>query len=230
VLVNMPPDSISMSLCEKVGFMGQVPVRVKGKVKEGDYIIPYKSGSGYGKAVSPENLTIDMMSGIVGRSWSSSDNSGINLINMVIGLRNNEWIGIVKSDKKEIDSLKKEIRLLERQINNSNEVLAQLVPGYQEAMEIANQSSEDMLPGKTKKVIPSTTTNEKAFQVSEIFVTRESVTEGFEKASRQLKAQGVDIDKNPFYSKFYSDPEYREKVISQVLKSWGKISEKSKLN
>lgn len=230
VLGNMPSDSLGRSLCEKVGFMGQVPVWVMGKVKEGDFIIPYKSGSGFGKAVSPENLTIDMISGIVGRSWSSSDNSGINLINIVIGVQKNEWVGIIKSDKTEIDSLKKEIKQLKNQMNKTDGVLASLLPGYKQAMETEGLSTGATFPGKAKNVTPMATTTENIPAASEIFMSKESVAEGFEKAAQLLKAQGVDIDKNPFYSRFHSDPGYREKVISQVLRSWGSINEKSKMN
>jgi hypothetical protein len=202
--------------------MGQVPVRVKGSVKKGDYIIPYESGSGFGKAVSPEDLTIDMMSKIVGRAWSSVNTAGVNLVNTVIGIKSNEWIGFIKLNKEENDSLKKEMDLLKTQISKSNEILAQLVPGYKEAIEVKSSSIT-----KSVSVEPSVKITEEAIKGmaitdSDLAMTREKALERFKKAAQILKTQGVDTDKNPFYSRLNSDPVYREKVITQIVNSYNK--------
>lgn len=222
ILGNMPPDSIGESLCEKVGFIGQVPVWVIGKVDKGDFIIPYRSGSGFGKAVAPENLTIEMMGSVVGRAWSSSDNRQINLINTVIGIKSNEWVGFLKSNQEEIDSLKEEIRLLKSQIGRSSDILAQLVPGYKEAMENNTALLKDEPSEKQYEKSYGIDTKSNATAASSQLMTRETVLEGFVKAGQLLKAQGVDIDKNPFYSKLNSDSEYREKVIKQIMGAYNR--------
>jgi hypothetical protein len=141
VLGNMPTDSIGEANCEKVAFMGQVPVWIIGKVNIGDYIVPYKSGTGFGKAIAPKDLTIDMMDKIVGVAWSAGDKDFLNVVNMEVGLKSNEWVGFIKSNKQkieslntEIESLKKENELLKNQLDKTNEILSRLVPGFEAEM------------------------------------------------------------------------------------------------
>ncbi|MCU0462873.1 MAG: hypothetical protein MUF36_12825 [Bacteroidales bacterium] len=221
VLGNMPPDSIGESLCEKVGFMGQVPVRVVGKVKKGDYIVSYKSGSGFGKAVPPSELTIDQLSSVVGRSWTDASNTGVNLVNIVVGIKTNEWTGFIKSNRAEIDSLRNEVAYLKDRIKKSDDILSQFVPGYREAIESSSAVVEAGSAGKadsTGKTISSPVIPGKS--VYPQVVAREAVLESFSRAAAFLEAQGVDLSKNAFYSKMHSDPEYREKVVNTIINSY----------
>ncbi|UCE19688.1 MAG: hypothetical protein JSV84_04910 [Gemmatimonadota bacterium] len=85
VLGNMPsPDELPDY--EKVTFMGQVPVKVIGAVKEGDYIIPSGFEDGTGVAVSPELMTAAEFSRVVGRAWSGSHAQSVKMVNVAIGL------------------------------------------------------------------------------------------------------------------------------------------------
>jgi len=220
VLGNMPPDSLNESLCEKVGFMGQVPVRVVGNVNKGDYIVSYKSGSGFGKAVSPSELTIDQLGSVVGRSWTTSSNTGINFVNTVIGVRTNEWISFIRSNDEETDSLRKEVAYLKAHINKTDNILSQLVPGYKEAIGSSLTLEEPGFAGKkisaraavSPAIIPGK-------QVPEQVMTRETILDSFTRAAAFLEAQGVDLSKNHFYSRMNSDPEYREKVVNTIINS-----------
>lgn len=220
VLGNMPPDSLSESLCEKVGFMGQVPVRVVGKVNKGDYIVSYKNGSGFGKAVSPSELTIDQMVSVVGRAWTTSSNTGINFVNTVIGVRTNEWISFIRSNDEETDSLRKEVAYLKAHINKTDNILSQLVPGYKEAIGSSLALEEPGSAGKeasaraavSPEIIPGK-------QVPVQVMTRETILDSFTRAAAFLEAQGVDLSKNHFYSRMNSDPEYREKVVNTIINS-----------
>jgi hypothetical protein len=221
VLGNMPSDSLDISLYEKVGFMGQVPVWVDGKVKKGDYIIPLKSGSGYGKAVSPGDLTVEMMCGIVGRSWSDADNEGINLINVAIGVKSNEWIQFLKADKDKIIALTGKVKQLENQIAKSNDILSSLVPGYKEALDSISSLQEYEEPDK-KQEKANTDLEGKYIKARNLFDSEESVLKSFDKAYELMKQQGIDMENNPFYLKYYADPDYKERVVKQVVKSWGR--------
>jgi hypothetical protein len=216
VLGNMPPDSISEKLCEKVAFMGQVPVRVLGKVKKGDYIISMNDGSGLGIAVAPSKLTIDLMSSIVGRSWTESAYPGINFVNTAVGLKTNEWINILRSEEEKADSLKKEIANLTGRLNKSDEILCRIVPGYKEAL----ASKSDNKQVKSTGTIPSEASNlseNKGGIVIEKAVTRESIIDNFAKTAAFLRSQGVDLSKNKFYTKLETDPEYKEYVINTII-------------
>lgn len=89
VVGNVPPDDEKQKYTT-VGFMGQLPVVVRGKVRTGDYIIPSGLEDGTAVAVTPENLTLEHLGRTLGRAWSDSDNDVYSLINVVIGLNGNE--------------------------------------------------------------------------------------------------------------------------------------------
>lgn len=85
IILGNTPKRINEPRFEKVAFMGQVPVKIRGKTNEGDYIIPSGQNDGSGIAVSPELMTVEEYSKIIGRAWSSSDNESLKLINVLVG-------------------------------------------------------------------------------------------------------------------------------------------------
>lgn len=220
VLGNMPPDSAGRALCEKVGFMGQVPVRVVGRVNKGDYIVSYKSGSGLGMAVSPSDLTAGQLSSVVGRAWTEATNPGINIVNTVIGVKTNEWTGFIKSNRSEIDSLKNEVEYLKDRIKKTDEILSQLVPGYKEATGSSIISADEKKTVSPVKTTSSVVTPD-VHALAQL-KTREEVLESFSRTAAFLEAQGVDLSKNAFYSRMNSDPEYRERVVETIIGSRNK--------
>lgn len=109
VLGNMPAKG-NEARCEKVAFMGQVPVKVAGRVKEGDYIIPSGLGDGAGIAVSPELMTAEEYAKAVGRAWDSSESSATKYINTAIGLNAADVASAVRGLQAELEALKAEVR------------------------------------------------------------------------------------------------------------------------
>ncbi len=116
VLGNMPETGKEADY-EKVAFMGQVPVKVFGKVNPGDYIIPGGKNNGTGIAVSPDNIQPDQYRQIVGIAWSGSESDQYGYVNLAVGLNANDVAKLsVKQDKKineqeqEINSLKESNR------------------------------------------------------------------------------------------------------------------------
>ena len=112
VVGNMPPRD-EESGYEKVAFMGQVPVLVRGEVKTGDFIIPSGKNDGIGIAISPQDFKPEYMTQVLGRAWSESANDRLNLINVLIGVKTNEWARIVEEQQSRIDSLELRIERLE---------------------------------------------------------------------------------------------------------------------
>ncbi len=113
VLGNMP-DKARLHLCEKVAFMGQVPVRVIGRIEEGDYIIPSGLGDGTGVAVAPELMTAEEYCKVVGRAWSASDNDAVKLINMAIGLNSGDIARFVGEQHKLLQQTRSEISSMQQ--------------------------------------------------------------------------------------------------------------------
>ncbi|MFZ4573087.1 MAG: hypothetical protein ACOYN0_01740, partial [Phycisphaerales bacterium] len=85
VLGNQPNDG-DVSGMEKVAFMGQVPVVVRGDVNAGDYIVASGLNDGSAVAVSPDALELDHLKRLVGRAWESSHGKPINFVNTAIGV------------------------------------------------------------------------------------------------------------------------------------------------
>ena len=69
---------------EKVAFMGQVPVKVFGKVNMGDYIIPSGKNDGIGIAISPSKINTTNVKQIIGIAWENFEGvASFNMINVV---------------------------------------------------------------------------------------------------------------------------------------------------
>ncbi len=112
VLGKLPPhDSVAYKYA-KVGFMGQVPVKVSGKVNSGDYIVASGKNDGIGFAVAPEALRLEHLSRILGRAYTGSAHEGLAFINVVIGVKTNEWVEIFKDHQQKIDALEAQVDAL----------------------------------------------------------------------------------------------------------------------
>ncbi len=141
VLGNMPPENEEINY-EKIAFMGQVPVKVLGQVSPGNYIIPAMIGSGFGRAVSPENMETKDYRKIAGVAWSVIAEIGndISMVNVAVGINANDLTEVVNKQEEQIQVLQSEYIKLKAQIEQSNLALKSLVPGYAEAMGINNIS------------------------------------------------------------------------------------------
>jgi len=81
----MPPENTE-SQYEKVAFLGQVEIKVRGPVRSGDFIIASGANDGMGVAISSAALTPERVPRIVGRAWESSDEVDVKLINSLVGV------------------------------------------------------------------------------------------------------------------------------------------------
>lgn len=89
VLGNTPPDS-DKAQYEKVAFLGQVLVKVAGKVNIGDYILPSGNNDGCGVAVAPSKMKAGDYDKIVGVAWEAAEDRVLNFVNVAIGVNNND--------------------------------------------------------------------------------------------------------------------------------------------
>ena len=138
VVGNVPPDNEKDNYIT-VGFMGQLPVVVHGKVRTGDYIIPSGREDGTAIAVTPEDLKLEHLGRTLGRAWSDSENDVYNLINVVIGLNGNEAAIILAKQRERMDTqageqlaLAVENNRLKTQLNDMNEKLAAVMAAVRE--------------------------------------------------------------------------------------------------
>ncbi len=108
VIGNIPPVSEEGNY-EKVAFIGQVPVMVKGHVDAGDYIVASGLNDGFGFGVKPEELTIEHLPRILGRALAASANDNADMVNTLIGVKTNEWVQIFRSQEERITRLESQV-------------------------------------------------------------------------------------------------------------------------
>lgn len=134
VLGNMPQLGQENNYV-RIAFMGQVPVKVLGQVKPGDYILPSELGSGFGKAVSPEKMELKDYKQIAGVAWSDIVNitPGANLVNVAVGINANDLTNVIYKQEEKFKALSNEFDAFKAEMAKSNSILASLVPGYAEA-------------------------------------------------------------------------------------------------
>jgi hypothetical protein len=118
VLGNMPASG-NTSDFEKVAFLGQIPVFVKGPVQMGDYIVPSGKNDGMAVAISAESMTATLLSSVLGTAWSDYDGEGVTLINTSIGLRPMEVAEVLRKQSVLEEQLQKQ---MDAQRNNSDQL------------------------------------------------------------------------------------------------------------
>lgn len=122
ILGNTPIEN-KEHLGNNIAFMGQVPVKVIGPVKSGDYIVANTTVKGYGVAIHPEKMTSDDYKLAVGRSWENINREGPKVVNTVIGVHNGDWVNVVKKIKEKQDVFDDKMKEVEQKLNQLNEKL-----------------------------------------------------------------------------------------------------------
>lgn len=112
------PDAGKEHLYERIAFMGQVPVKVMGKVNRGDYILPSGNGEGMAIAVHPKSMKTGDYARIIGIAWSDYNGDELfSYINTAVGLNTNDLVGVVEQMQQVINQM--QISLAETNKNYS---------------------------------------------------------------------------------------------------------------
>ena len=125
ILGNIP-EIHEQHLHEKVAFMGQIPVKVRGSVNRGDFIIYSELNDGSGIAISPEDIKADQYKKIVGVAWDSRYGNDIAYINMSIGLNSNSLTKLAENHDNRIAQLENNIRSIHQRVSkieNKNNII-----------------------------------------------------------------------------------------------------------
>ena len=116
ILGNTPPEG-KENEGNKVAFMGQVPVKITGPVKAGDYIVADTKIPGYGIAVNTSKMTVKTYPLCIGRSWQTNLNEGPKMVNTLISSRNTPILEILSNDEKKIEKIDIKLSNLEEKLN-----------------------------------------------------------------------------------------------------------------
>lgn len=111
IILGNAPQVADRKDYEKIAFLGQVPVKVRGPVAVGDYILPSGNGDGFGVAVNPEALTARRHKDIVGIAWTAAEDAPINYVKMAVGLQHNDLSDEVEELSDRVDALLERVGL-----------------------------------------------------------------------------------------------------------------------
>ena len=189
VLGNMPPDDKKDDY-EKIAFMGQVPVRVTGTVKESDYILPSGLYDGFGIAVSPENMMLADYQKIVGIAWS--EKSG-DLVNVAVGLNGND---VARYSQK-----------LETKIAVQASELNELKLSFNQVVEVLKKYDQRLAAGLDDIGTLTTTTTTKKRVVKYFKPNNKQIEDAITEAEVQMRAKYGDekMNKHPFFTEMKSE-------------------------
>jgi hypothetical protein len=234
VLGNMPQPDREADY-EKVAFMGQVPVKVFGAVNIGDYIIPSGNNDGIGIAVAPSKISLKDIRNIIGTAWSGSgEKFGLNMINVAVGLNNNDDNRIVEEMDRKLAAQQEDINALRVQISETNNLLAQLVPGFTPPSStfVDNSSSLSKPSLQSQNASQPSVTGNVVTPTAKDIVYYELTNDDIEKAIEYAKLimidRGVDIETHAFWKKYREEPGYKDQLIAKVKSSYDKALSRQK--
>ena len=197
--------------------MGQVPVFVFGQVNMGDYILPTGKNDGFAKAISPDKMKPEDYVNIVGVAWSASENGTFSKINVAIGLNTNDVSKLVSAQSKEIADLKSHI-------NETNAILAKLVPGFAAAAGVPGSdaavataiTAPVMVDTHAGHIDPKGALIADAKDIVYIDVTRPQIDAMFAMAEKLFVENGGNLNTDPFWKMIKSDAGFKEKTIQEL--------------
>ncbi len=204
VLGNMPPDG-EKHLYEKVAFLGQVPVKVKGRVNVGDYILPGGASDGFGVAVHPAEMKTDDFSKIVGTAWSASDDPRSSYVNVAIGMNRNDLVHLLSRQQDQLQALRSEM-------DEMHALLAELLPGYADRRQMFLASPRNRAETPSPKAPEAPTAEEMHFPME-----RSAFVAGLELVKAQLRGQGIQPENHPVYKAIFNDEAAVNKIIDQAM-------------
>ena len=208
ILGNMPMDGNEKSF-EKVAFMGQIPVKVRGVVVSGDYILASRLNDGTGIAVAPNEIKAEQYSEIVGIAWSSAlINGGISMVNMAIGLNGNDVARLAIKQETKITVLETKYNLLEQRL-------------------LALESGTVATTKTNNSATAVASTPEKVLTRNEILASNMPselsdgvMVEAFQYLENTYKKQGVDFGKHPGLDRLFTDASFKTEVIKKAQEKY----------
>ncbi len=205
VLGNMPSEA-EAERYEKVAFMGQIPVKVRGQVNIGDYILPSGYNDGTGIGVSPQRIQPKQYAQIVGVAWSAAPaGSKLALVNMAIGLNTNDVARLVEEQQDRIAALEQEVASMKNDFATLIRRIEVLESGQPVSpAPIAPQVSA------AEYLAASIPTAFDAAQVEEAILLLEDT----------YRSRGIEPDKHAGLKKLFSDDAFRKEVIRQVQENY----------
>lgn len=126
VLGNMPDPDREQDFT-KIAFMGQVPVRLIGGCRKGDYILPSGRNDGMARALSADRIDAADLDNVLGVAWDDIYQLQPTLAKVAVGLKPTEMIHVIQKQQAQIENLQEkisEIELLKQEMAELKEAVA----------------------------------------------------------------------------------------------------------
>ncbi|NMH89391.1 hypothetical protein [Flavivirga algicola] len=212
VLGNMP-EAHKEEAYEKVAFMGQVPVKVFGKVNMGDYIIASGKNDGVGVAVNPSDISLENVKNIVGIAWEEKGgNTGFSMVNVAVGLNRNDNNPIIEKLEKKVLEQSAEINVLKTQMTKILEKLSNIEQGISPASINQTASGKKDTHDERKYEILDSPEGEIIY----FEMRNEDFEHGLQMAQEQLLSEGVDLENHILWKRINNDPMFKEKLRGKL--------------
>ena len=125
IVLGNTPEEGKEYLGNNIAFMGQIPVKIMGPVKSGDYIVGKGKLKGFGVAISPEKMSLEDFKHAVGRSWDANPESGPKMVNTVVGVHNGDYLNILKRYEAKFEKSEARLQSVEDKIDALSELISQ---------------------------------------------------------------------------------------------------------
>ncbi len=199
VVGAMPPTEKQEALYEKIAFIGQVPVKVRGVVAIGDYVLPSGEGDGLAIAVGKQEMRALDYGRIIGVAWQASDpekrGEAYQMITCAVGINQNDMAGMIEQ--------------MQSVMNGMQEAIARLDPAY-EVYAFETNGQPRPAPADQYSVSPTNRDAVAGFFEGKEFSSRAELGQLVVQA---LEAQAdLDMSNYPVVHRMLLDPEYADQA------------------
>jgi hypothetical protein len=127
VLGNRPEEG-NMSREVPIAFVGQVPVRVRGPVQAGDWIIPSGQNDGTGVAIRFGDITINQITSIAGCALEGSASAEEKLVKVLVGVpQDRAWRELLRQNEARMVILEEQMKAMRGEVNLLKEQMAEAI-------------------------------------------------------------------------------------------------------
>lgn len=215
VLGGLPQDG-NEDHYEMVAFMGQVPTRMFGEVAPGDFILPSGFHNGLAIGRHPSKMKPEDYKKIIGIAWSGSEGNDLSMVKAAVGLTTNDLADLVVKQGEELKAQLAELEELKNQVARTNEILAELVPGFREAAGLEKSSARIIAAETSHADSEVHIAHPGEGDIVYYELSDEELEAGFKLAEDIFMQTGLDLNEHPFWNRIYTDPGYKEEVADNV--------------
>lgn len=214
VLGNMPADKELEKLSEKIAFMGQVPVKARGVVHIGDYLLPSGEGDGLAIAVAPDKMKARDFKRIIGVAWEAADGKEFyKLVNTAVGLNQNDTGKLIE----EMQSV----------INDMQKALQEVNPNYKPRPFEIGETTVQSKPAAPDFTVSNTHPSQMdTYFKGKTYPSRQKMLQDVKKAL--VERANIDLEKYPLVAYIFDHPEKATALTDYYTQAKEAMSELTK--